>query len=97
MRRFSLRNPDQKETSRSLGDSGIARSIRHPGIRGRPQSFPQRRTGSRDDEPSICPSWRLLRAEGYEATFLVLAGNPIQDFGAVKKIELRVKQGALLR
>ncbi len=34
--------------------------------------------------------------EGYEANFLVLSGDPIQDFENVKKIELRVKQGELL-
>jgi imidazolonepropionase-like amidohydrolase len=34
--------------------------------------------------------------EGYEASFLVLAGDPLQDFNNVKKIELRIKQGNLL-
>ncbi len=34
--------------------------------------------------------------EGYEASFLVLTGNPLADFTNVKTIELRVKQGELL-
>lgn len=34
--------------------------------------------------------------EGYEASFLVLSGNPVSDFANVKKIEMRVKQGTLL-
>jgi len=34
--------------------------------------------------------------EGYEASFLVLSGNPIQDFRNVQRIEMRVKQGELL-
>jgi len=41
--------------------------------------FPQRKIG--------------ILKDGYEANFLVLAGNPIQDFGNVKRIKLRVKQG----
>ena len=34
--------------------------------------------------------------EGYEASFLVLSGDPIQDFLNVKKIEMRFKQGEIL-
>lgn len=34
--------------------------------------------------------------EGYEASFLVLGGNPIQDFRYVQRIEMRVKQGEIL-
>jgi imidazolonepropionase-like amidohydrolase len=34
--------------------------------------------------------------EGYEASFLVLKSNPIDDFSAVEKITLEVKQGHLL-
>lgn len=41
--------------------------------------FPQRRVGA--------------LKEGYEANFLVLEGNPIEDFSTVKKIKMRVKQG----
>jgi hypothetical protein len=33
--------------------------------------------------------------EGYEASFLALGGDPLADFSNVRKIELRVKQGAL--
>ena len=35
--------------------------------------------------------------EGYEANFLVLEQNPIQDFSNVKRISVRVKQGDLLK
>ena len=31
--------------------------------------------------------------DGYEASFLVLGGDPLQDFGNVTKIEKRFKQG----
>ena len=41
--------------------------------------FPQRKIGALED--------------GYEANFLVLEGNPIQDFINVKRISMRVKQG----
>jgi len=34
--------------------------------------------------------------EGYEASFLVLSGDPINDFTNVQKIEMRVKSGAIL-
>ncbi|MDR4501827.1 MAG: amidohydrolase family protein [Nitrospirales bacterium] len=34
--------------------------------------------------------------EGYEASFLVLAGDPIRDFQQVRQITLRVKQGVPL-
>ncbi len=34
--------------------------------------------------------------EGYEASFLVLSGNPLQDFNNVQKVEIRVKEGELL-
>jgi len=41
--------------------------------------FPQRKVGA--------------LKEGYEANFLVLEGNPIEDFSTVQKIRMRVKQG----
>jgi imidazolonepropionase-like amidohydrolase len=34
--------------------------------------------------------------EGYEASFLVLGGDPLHDFNNVQKIEMRVKQGEIL-
>ena len=45
--------------------------------------FPQRRIGALQ--------------EGYEANFLVLEGNPIQDFSSVRRIAMRVKQGDTLK
>ena len=38
----------------------------------------------------------LLR-EGYEASFLALEGNPLEDFQNLHRIKLRVKQGVLLQ
>jgi hypothetical protein len=45
--------------------------------------FPQRKIGT--------------LAPGYEASLLVLAGDPIADFSNVKRIVLRMKQGELIR
>jgi imidazolonepropionase-like amidohydrolase len=45
--------------------------------------FPQRKVG------------RL--APGYESSFLVLAGNPLEDFAAARTIDVRVKKGHQLR
>lgn len=44
--------------------------------------FPQRKIG--------------FLKEGYEASFLVLDADPLQDFMSVQKIHLRVKQGEIL-
>ena len=44
--------------------------------------FPDRRIGS--------------LADGYEASFLALGGNPLTDFGNVRRITLRFKQGGLV-
>ena len=46
---------------------------------------------------AIFPNRKIGRlTEGYEASFLVLSGDPIQDFMNVQKIEMRVKQGEIL-
>lgn len=46
---------------------------------------------------AIFPDRRIGRfEEGFEASFLVLAGNPIEQFDHVTKIVLRVKQGYIL-
>lgn len=43
---------------------------------------------------ALFPARRIGRlAEGYEASFLVLEGNPLVDFEHLKNIRLRVKQG----
>ena len=34
--------------------------------------------------------------EGYEASFIVLRGNPLENFGHIRDIRLRVKQGFLI-
>ncbi len=31
--------------------------------------------------------------DGYEASFLVLGGNPLENFGEIKNIRMRFKQG----
>lgn len=46
---------------------------------------------------NIFPERQIGRlAEGFEASFLVLEGNPIDDFTQVRNIRLRVKQGRQL-
>jgi len=46
---------------------------------------------------TIFPGRKVGRLkEGYEASFLVLATNPLADFSAVEKIDLEVKQGHVL-
>lgn len=46
---------------------------------------------------AIFPKRKIARlAEGYEASFLVLGSNPIEDFEAVQDIGLRVKEGHIL-
>jgi hypothetical protein len=46
---------------------------------------------------AIFPARRIGRLrEGYEASFLVLNGDPIQDFTNVQKIDMRIKQGVVL-
>jgi len=37
-----------------------------------------------------------LFREGYEASFLALEGNPIEDLRNLHRIKLRFKQGVLL-
>lgn len=46
---------------------------------------------------TIFPNRKIGRLrEGYEASFLVLKGNPLEDFNQVKNIELRFKQGSFI-
>jgi hypothetical protein len=46
---------------------------------------------------AIFPKRRIGRLrDGYEASFLVLNGDPISDFTNVRRIEMRVKQGEVL-
>jgi hypothetical protein len=46
---------------------------------------------------TIFPKRKIGRLkEGYEASFLVLGGDPLQDFTNVQKIEMRFKQGEFL-
>jgi imidazolonepropionase-like amidohydrolase len=47
---------------------------------------------------AIFPKRKLGVLEpGYEASFLVLRGDPLVDFAATRAISLRVKRGVLLR
>jgi imidazolonepropionase-like amidohydrolase len=46
---------------------------------------------------AILPDRRIGAFEdGYEASFVALEGNPLQDWGNVRRIRLRFKQGAVL-
>jgi len=46
---------------------------------------------------TIFPNRKIGRLrEGYEANFLVLDGNPLEDFSQIKNINLRFKQGVFL-
>lgn len=36
-------------------------------------------------------------SSGYEASFLVLSKDPLQDFNAIKQIKMRVKRGEILK
>jgi hypothetical protein len=46
---------------------------------------------------TIFPGRKIGRlAEGYEASFLVLGGNPLVDLSALRDVRLRVKRGHLL-
>lgn len=46
---------------------------------------------------TIFPDRKIGRLEeGYEASFIALEGNPIEDFSNVKRIALRFKQGEVL-
>ena len=50
-----------------------------------------------DTATAIFPNRKIGHLkEGYEASFLVLKGDPIQDFTNVQRIEMRVKQGEIL-
>lgn len=46
---------------------------------------------------AIFPNRRIGRLrDGHEASFLVLADDPLRDFMSVKRIEMRIKQGEVL-
>jgi imidazolonepropionase-like amidohydrolase len=46
---------------------------------------------------TIFPKRRIgYLKEGYEASFLVLTGDPLENFTNIRKIEMRVKQGEVL-
>lgn len=51
-----------------------------------------------EDTPrSIFPNRKIGKLqENYEASFLVLKGNPLTDFDQIKNIELRFKQGVFI-
>ncbi len=58
--------------------------------------FDNRSTGGR--ARAIFPHRKIGKLkEGYEASFDVLKGNPIEDFPAVQQISMAVKQGHVLQ
>lgn len=53
---------------------------------------------SENTAQTIFPNRKIgMLKEGYEASFLVLNGNPIVDFNQVKNIKLRFKQGHFVK
>ncbi len=55
------------------------------------------RMWSRDCSATLFPERRLGRIEsGYEASFLVLSANPLEDFDNTASILMRVKEGQIL-
>ena len=38
-----------------------------------------------------------VRKDGYEASFIALQGNPIEDFSNIRKIKFRYKQGNFIK
>ncbi len=51
-----------------------------------------------DTPQTIFPKRKIgYLKNGYEASFIVLAGNPTKDFAQLKNIKLRFKQGVLLK
>lgn len=47
---------------------------------------------------TIFPKRRIGKfKDGYEASFLVLGGNPVENLENIQKIEMRVKQGQILK
>lgn len=46
----------------------------------------------------IFPNRKLTELkEGYEASFIVLSENPLEDYNNIKKIELKIKNGQILK
>jgi tetratricopeptide (TPR) repeat protein len=46
---------------------------------------------------AICPQRKIGALDaGYEASFIALDGNPLEDFGAIRRVALRVKQGHVI-
>jgi imidazolonepropionase-like amidohydrolase len=55
------------------------------------------RTGRKQPTRAIFPKRKIgLLREGYEASFLALEGNPIEDLRNLQRIKVRFKQGVLL-
>lgn len=52
---------------------------------------------TRDTAQAVFPSRKIGRLQpGYEASFIALQANPLDDFGAIRRITSRVKQGQVL-
>jgi predicted amidohydrolase YtcJ len=67
------------------------------GTRLEPTAFTEMLKIWAEDTPrTVFPNRKIGRLkEGYEASFLVLGSNPIDDFEQIKNIRLRFKQGFL--
>jgi imidazolonepropionase-like amidohydrolase len=98
------------ENLRLLRDAGVTVAIGSDRYRTTsvPEALGLRGTGVYDDTTllrmwsvitprAIFPARKLGRLDdGYEASFVVLAGNPLADFGNVGRITMRMKDGVLL-
>ena len=80
---YSDTSVGEAEYLRSLGIYSNAELLKMWAVETPRAIFPDRRIGS--------------LSGGYEASFVVLDGNPLEDWGAMKRIRMRVKQGQILR
>jgi imidazolonepropionase-like amidohydrolase len=97
----------QSASLRSLIDSGVALAIGSDNVRdtsvleaehlhslGVVDSLALLKLWAEDTPRSIFPQRRIgFLREGYEASFLALEGNPLDDWRNIRRIRLRFKQG----
>ncbi|HUQ19455.1 MAG TPA: amidohydrolase family protein [Gemmatimonadaceae bacterium] len=80
--RYRMTSAPEIPALRSLGIFSDAELIRMWSMDTPREIFPDRKIGSLD--------------AGWEASFLVLDGNPLTDFSALGRIKMRMKQGVIL-
>jgi imidazolonepropionase-like amidohydrolase len=83
--------------SDDVGDSSV-REAEHLHSLGVFDALALLKLWTEDTPRSIFPQRRIgLLREGYEASFLALEGNPLDDWRNVRRIKLRFKQGMEVR